>query len=168
MIEIQSQNSPNTAETSSVFKCPQGHNLIDADRTKRKRKNGTVYFTPGFNCDICRRTFSSGQSWHCSCSDSGFDKCVGCIVFQLYDVDNDILQLASEDNEEQQARFRRLPHRNTVRLPRGLFRLLTGSLDEEDDDADALALRHRSPFLSQRSTFEGTDDEEIEVNLRED
>jgi len=41
-------------------------------------------------------------------------------------------------------------------------------MDEEDDDADALALRHRSPFLTQRSTFEGTDDEEIEVNLRED
>ncbi len=83
-------------------------------------------------------------------------------------MDNDILQLACQDNEEQQHRYRRQIIRNTVRLPRGLFRLLTGSMDEEDDDADALALRHRSPFLSQRSTFEGTDDEEIEVNLRED
>ncbi len=168
MIDIQLKTSPNIQETSPIFRCPFGHKLIDADRTKRQRKNGTVYSTPGFNCDLCHRTFSNGQSWHCSCSDSGFDKCVGCVVFQLYDIDDDILQLACQDNEEQQQRYRRQTIRNTVRLPRGLFRLLTGSMDEEDDDADALALRHRSPFLSQRSTFEGTDDEEIEVNLRED
>jgi len=168
MIEIQLKNTPNIQETSTIFKCQYGHQLIDADRTQRKRKNGSVYSTPGFNCDICHRTFSNGQSWHCSCSESGFDKCVGCIIFQLYEIDNDILQLASQDNEEQQQRYRRQTIRNTVRLPRGLYRLLTGSMDEEDDDADALALRHRSPFLSQRSTFEGTDDDEIEVNLRED
>jgi hypothetical protein len=41
-------------------------------------------------------------------------------------------------------------------------------MDEEDDDTDALTLRHRPSFLSQHSTFEGTDDDEIEVNLRED
>lgn len=168
MIEIQFKNSPNIQETSKIFQCPSGHKLIDADRTKRKRKNGTVYSTPGFNCDICHRTFSNGQSWHCSCSDSGFDKCVCCIVFELYDIDNDILQLAGQDNEEQQQRYRRQTIRNTVRLPRGLFRLLTGSMDDDEDDTDALALRHRSPYLSQRSTFEGTDDDEIEVNLRED
>ena len=168
MIDIQLKTSPDIQETSSVFKCSQGHKLINADRTQRKRKNGTIYATPGFNCDVCHRTFSNGQSWHCSCSESGFDKCIACIALQLYDIDNDILQLASQDNEEQQQRYRRQTVRNTVRLPRGLYRLLTGSMDEEDDDADALALRHRSPYLSQRSTFEGTDDEEIEVNLRED
>jgi hypothetical protein len=163
MIDIQRNSSPNIQENTSIFKCPQGHQLIDADRTKRQRKNGTVYSTAGFNCDICHRSFSNGQSWHCSCAESGFDKCVGCIVFQLYDIDNDILHIASQDNEEQQQRYRRQTIRNTVRLPRGLFRLLTGSMDEEDDDADALALRHRSSFLTQ-----STDDDEIEVNLRED
>ena len=168
MIDIQLKTSPNFRETSSIFQCQYGHPLIDADRTQRKRKNGSVYTTPGFNCDICHRTFSNGQSWHCSCSESGFDKCVGCIVFQLYEIDNDVLQLASQDNEEQQQRYRRQTIRNTVRLPRGLFRLLTGSMDEDDSETDALGLRQRSSFLSQRSTFEGTDDEEIEVNLRED
>ena len=168
MIEIQMQTSPNLRETSSTFQCPRGHPLIDADRSQRKRKDGSVYSTPGFNCDICHRSFSNGQSWHCSCSDSGFDKCVGCIVFQLYEIDNDTLQIAGQDNEEQQQRYRRQTIRNTVRLPRGLFRLLTGSIDDEDDDTDALTLRHRPSFLSQRSTLERTDDDEIEVNLRED
>ncbi len=47
MIDIQLKNSPTIQETSSIFQCPLGHKLIDADRTKRKRKNGTVYSTPG-------------------------------------------------------------------------------------------------------------------------
>lgn len=168
MIEIQMKTSPNLREISPTFQCPRGHPLVDADRTQRKRKDGTIYSTSGFNCDVCHRSFSTGQSWHCSCLDNGFDKCVGCIVFQLYEIDNDTLHLANQDNEEQQQRYRRQRTRNTVRLPRGLYRLLTGSMDDEDDDTDALTLRHRPTFLNQRSTLEGTDDDEIEVNLRED
>ncbi|CAF0894062.1 unnamed protein product [Rotaria sordida] len=167
MIDIQLKNSSNLLETSPIFKCPLGHKLIDADRTKRKRKDGTAYSSPGFNCDICHRSFPHGQSWHCSCKQSGFDKCVGCVVFELYDIDNDTLRIASEDNEEQQHRYRRQTIRNTVRLPRGLFRLLTRSMDEDDDDDDTddIVLRHNR---TSQSTHEGTDDDEIEVNLRED
>ena len=100
MIEVQLKTNPNLQSTSPIFQCQHGHLLNNSDRTQRKRKDGSVYSTPGFNCDICHRTFPSGQSWHCSCSDSGFDKCVACIVFQLFEIKNDILQLACQDNEE--------------------------------------------------------------------
>ena len=170
MIDMQIKNSSNIQETSSIFKCPRGHKLIYADRTKRKRKDGTTYSTPGFNCDICHRIFSTGQSWHCSCTESGFDKCVGCVAFQLYEIDNEVLLLASRDNEQQQYCYRRhAAVRNTVRLPRGLFRLLTGSTDEDgDDDNELLALANQSSVLSRGDTLEESDDDEIEVNLRED
>ncbi|CAF1202728.1 unnamed protein product [Rotaria sp. Silwood1] len=171
MIDVQIKNSPNIIETSPIFKCHNGHPLIDADRTKRKRKDGSSYSSSGFSCDICHRSFPSGQSWHCSCAQSGFDKCVGCVVFQLYDIHNDALTLASQDNEEQQHRFRRQTIRNAVRLPRGLFRLLTSNMDDDDDDddddTDDIVLRRASSFLTQHTTFEGTDDDEIEVNPRE-
>ena len=161
MIDKQMKNS------SSVFKCPQGHKLIDADHTKRKRKNGLPYNSSGYNCDICHQSFSNGNSWHCSCTDSGFDKCVACLVFQLYNIDNPILKLASRDKEKQQERYRRETIRNIVRLPRGLFRLLTGSIDEDNDndDLDLLALRHPPSLLNQ---LEDDDDDEHEANLRED
>jgi methionyl-tRNA synthetase len=172
MVDIQLKNTSMKQENSSMLKCPQGHKLIDADRTKRKRKNGSVYTSSGFNCDICHRSFSSGQSWHCSCTDSGFDKCVACLVFQLYNIDDNILKVACEDKEEQQQRYRRETVRNIVRLPHGLFRLLTGNIDEDedddDDDVDLLALRHQSPYLRQQNMIEGRDDEEFEANLRED
>jgi hypothetical protein len=176
MIDTQLKSSSNIYESSPALHCPQGHRLFDADASKRQRKNGTVYSTPGFNCDTCHRSFSTGQSWHCSCSDSGYDKCIACLVFQLYELDNDVLQQASQDNEDQQQRYRCRTLRNTVRLPRGLFRLLTGNLDDDDDDddrhehnntaADALALRQHSPLLNQHGLFNDADD--VEVHLRED
>ncbi|CAF2512098.1 unnamed protein product [Rotaria sp. Silwood2] len=173
MIDIKIKSSSHIQEKSPIFKCPSGHPLIDADRTKRKRKDGSAYSSSGFSCDICHRSFSNGHSWHCSCTQSGYDKCVGCVVFELYDISNDALQIASQDNEEQQRRYRRQTIRNTVRLPRGLFRLLTGNMDEDeddddDDDTDDIVLRHATSFINQHSTFEGTDDDEVEVNLRED
>lgn len=168
MIDGQLKANPVLQSTSPVFQCQHGHQLINADRTQRKRKDGSVYSTPGFNCDKCHRTFPNGQSWHCSCSDSGFDKCVSCLVFELFEIKNDNLQLASQDYEDQQQRYRRQTIRNTVRLPRGLFRLLSGSIDDDDDETGSLHLHHRPSFLSQQNTYEGTDDDEIEVNLRED
>lgn len=169
MIDIQLKSTPNITENSQTFQCPSGHQLIEADRTRRKRKDGTLYSSSGFNCDICCRSFPNGPSWHCSCTQSGYDKCIGCVVFELYDIDNDVLKLAGNDNEEQQQRFRQQIVRNTVRLPRGLFRLLTGSMDDDDnDDTDDIVLRHEPSFLHHHSTFEGADDDEIEVNLRED
>ena len=57
-----------------------------------------------------------------------------------------------------------------MRLPRGLFRLLTGSMedDDSDDHPETLALRQQSSLFNPPVTYEGTDDDEIEVNLRED
>jgi hypothetical protein len=165
MIDKQIKNS------SSIFKCAHGHKLIEADYTKRKRKNGSLYNSPGYNCDICHHSFSNGSSWHCSCTDTGFDKCVACLVFQLYNIDNPTLKLASQDKEIQQERYRRETIRNIVRLPRGLFRLLTGNLDEDNDSdgLDLLALRPPASLLDQQNTFEGRDnDDETETNLRED
>ena len=93
------------------------------------------------------------------------------MVFQLFELDNETLQQASQDNEEQQQRYRRRAVRNTLRLPRGLFRLLTGSLDDDEDDEDTahnLAVRQQSNLSQQHGIFDATDDDEIEVNLRED
>ena len=160
MIEIQIKNASSKQRNSSVFKCPQGHKLVEADHTNRNRKNGLPYSSVGYNCDICHHSISSGHSWHCSCTDSGFDKCVSCFVFQLYDIDNHALKLANRDKEKQQERFRRETIRNIVRLPHGLFRLLTRTIgddndedddddDDEDDDLDLLALRHQSALSVQ-------------------
>ncbi|CAF1311611.1 unnamed protein product [Adineta steineri] len=168
MIDIQMKNSSLNERKSSIFTCPKGHKLIEADHTKRKRENGLVYASSGFNCDICQHTFSNGQSWHCSCTDTGFDKCVACFVFQLYNLDDPILSLASQDKEKQQERSRRRSLRNTARLPRGLLHLLTQSIDEDDDhetDLDLLALRQRSSFLYQQDTTESRNNE---ANRRED
>jgi hypothetical protein len=175
MIEIQIKNSSSKQRNSSVFKCPHGHKLIEADHTKRKRKNGLAYSSAGYNCDVCHHSISNGQSWHCSCTDTGFDKCVSCFVFQLYDIDNHILKLANRDKEKQQERYRRETIRNIVRLPHGLFRLLTRTMgddndddddddDDEDDDLDLLALRHQSPYLLQQNT---RDNEEPNANHHE-
>jgi hypothetical protein len=178
MIDIQLKNASFTQRNSSIFKCPQGHKLIDADHTKRKRKNGSVYSSAGFNCDICHHSISDGQSWHCSCTNSGYDKCSACFVFELYNLDNQVLKLASKDKEKQQARSRQETARGIVRVPRGLFALLTRNMDEEDDDDDdddddeidheLLALSNRSSFLHRQNTTERRNNEEIESNLRED
>jgi len=177
MIDIQLKNGSFTQRNSSIFKCPHGHKLIDADHTKRKRKNGLVYSSAGYNCDICHHSISDGQSWHCSCTNAGYDKCSACFVFQLYNLDNQVLKLASKDKEKQQARSRQETVRNIVRVPRGLFTLLTRDMDEEDDDDDdeedeidheLLTLRNRSPFLHRQNTTERRNNEEIESNLQED
>jgi len=176
MIDIQIKSSSSKQRTSSIFKCPHGHKLIEADHTKRKRKNGSNYSSPGYNCDVCHRSFSNGQSWHCSCTDTGFDKCIACFVFQLYNIDDDILKLANRDKEKRQERYTRETIRNIVRLPQGLFRLLTRTIDEDndddddddddddedDDDLDLLALRHQSPFLMQQNPLQGRDNEQTE------
>ncbi|CAF3440566.1 unnamed protein product [Rotaria socialis] len=172
MIDMQLKSSPNIKETSTIFKCPSGHSLIDANRAKRKRSDGSLYSSSGFSCDICHRSFPSGQSWHCSCTRSGFDKCISCIAFQLYDIDSDVLQLAGQDNEELRS-YRQQASHDTVHLPRGLFRLLTGSMDDDDDDddddeSDDIVLRHGPSFLHHPSTFEEINDDDIEANLRED
>ena len=164
IIETQIKSSAELQQSSPIFKCLNGHPLIDADATGRKRRNGSVYSSPGFNCDLCHRTFSTGRSWHCSCSDSGFDKCSACVVFQLYELNDQTLQQASRDYEEQQQRDRRRILRNTVRLPRGLFRLLTGNIENDDENERTVD----SLFLAQSHRFDETDDDEIEVNLRED
>ncbi|CAF3627747.1 unnamed protein product [Rotaria sordida] len=170
MIDIQLKNCSSTLRNSSIFKCPHGHKLIEADHTKRKRKNGTVYSSASYNCDICHHSFPNGQSWHCSCTDTGFDKCVGCLVFQLYSIDNNILKLASEDKEKQQEHYRRGSIRNIVHLPRGIFRLLTGHMgeNEDDDDSSLLALRHQPPFLIEQNTLERRDNDTNGGNHRED
>ena len=184
MIEIQMKSNKSKSRTSSIFKCPTGHPLIEADHTKRKRKNGLAYTSIGYNCDLCHRSISQGLSWHCSCTDSGFDKCISCLIFQLYDIDNDVLKAASRDREKHQERFRRETIRNIVRLPHGLFRLLTRTMDDGvddddddddendddiDDDLNLLALRHRAPYLLQQSTSEEDRGQTVdEADLRED
>lgn len=181
MIEIQLKHMKSKSRNSSIFKCPSGHPLIEADHTKRKRKNGLAYSSIGYNCDQCHHSISQGVSWHCSCTDSGYDKCISCLIFQLYDIDNEVLKTASRDQEKHQERFRRETIRNIVRLPHGLFRLLTRTMDDGggdddddneddvDDDLDLLALRHRSPYLLQQRTSEGERDQTVnEADLRED
>lgn len=175
MIDIQMKHNKSKFKSSSIFKCPSGHQLLEADHTKRKRKNGLPYSSMGYNCDICHQSISQGSSWHCSCTDSGFDKCTSCLVFQLYNLDNDVLKLASRDQEKQHERFRRETIRNIVRLPHGLFRLLTRTMDDGDDDdndddidddLDLLALRHRSPYLLQPNASD--DGRDHDGDLRED
>ncbi|CAF2066355.1 unnamed protein product [Rotaria magnacalcarata] len=166
MVDIQLKTPSSNERNSSIFECPQGHKLIEADYTKRKRKNGSAYSSPSYNCDVCHHSFPNGQSWHCSCTDSGFDKCVACLAFQLYNIDNKILKLASQDREKQEEHYGGDAIRNIVHLPRGLFRLLTGNVDDEDEDEDPdiLALRRRSSLYSGSNIFQGTDDNENEVN----
>lgn len=185
MIDIQIKNASSKQRNSAVFKCPLGHKLIEADHTKRKRKNGLAYASAGYNCDICHYSYSNGLSWHCSCTDTGFDKCVACFVFQLYDINDHILKLANKDKEKQQQRYRRETIRNIVRLPHGLFRLLTRTIDHDDgdddeddddddddnddnDDLDLLALRHQSPYLTQQNHMERRENEAPDAHRHEE
>ncbi|CAF2369905.1 unnamed protein product [Rotaria sp. Silwood2] len=170
MIDIQLKNCSSTVRNSSIFKCPHGHKLIEADNTKRKRKNGSVYSSSSYNCDICHHSFADGQSWHCSCTDTGFDKCVACLVFQLYNIDNNVLKLASQDKEKQQEHYRRGSIRNIVHLPRGIFRLLTGNMGENEDNNDSslLPLRNRAPFSNEQHISERRENNRNEDNHHED
>ncbi|UJR16059.1 hypothetical protein I4U23_002972 [Adineta vaga] len=172
MIKVELKNSlTNQQKNSSIFKCPQGHPLIEADHAQRKRRNGTVYSSAGFNCDICHHVFTQGSSWHCSCSNSGFDKCIACFVFQLYNLDDPNLKLANESREKQQQHSRQRTLRETVRSSRQLFQLLSENISDDDTDYDdddqinyaLLGSRLSQPlFLSRQNT---TDTGNNETNL---
>lgn len=69
------------SKDSTTFKCPNGHSLKLCDNSQRLRDDGGKYPQEGFVCDICEQTFPDGLSWHCSCSDNGFDKCGSCVAF---------------------------------------------------------------------------------------
>jgi len=186
MIEMQMKNAADKQEQSTAFTCPRGHKLIEADNTQRKRKNGLAYSSLGFNCDMCHHSFSNGPSWHCSCTNSGFDKCMSCFACELYDIDDETLKLATRDKEkQQQQRHHREAIRTLVHLPHGIFRLLNRTIgnndhdeddddddddddDNDEDDLDLLALRHQSSYLLQRYRSERTDTEQSNNNLRED
>ncbi len=70
----------------ATFKCPQGHALELCDDERRRKDDGRKYPDEGFVCDICEKTFSDGLSWHCSCSEAGFDKCGACVAFNLQNI----------------------------------------------------------------------------------
>ena len=145
MIDMKLKSSQ---RNSSLFKCPHGHKLIEADHTKRKLKNGSHYSSTSYNCDICHHSFANSLSWHCSCTDSGFDKCAACLVFQLYNIDNNALNLASRDREKQQIRCRRDTIHAFARLQHSLFRFLTGGAAEDNNnnnELDLLPARQQSP-----------------------
>lgn len=170
MIDTYLKNPSLNQRNASVFKCPHGHKLIEADHTKRKRKSGASYSSPSYNCDVCHLSFPDGHSWHCSCTDSGYDKCVACLVFQLYNIDNKALKLAGQDREKQDEHHGGDAIRNMVHLPRGLFRLLTGNMDDEDEDEDPeiRTLRRRSSLFVGRNTFQGIDNNENATDQQED
>lgn len=133
MIDVHIENNVSSREKPAAFKCPKGHDLVEADSAKRKRKNGTGYSSPGFNCDVCHKNFTEGTSWHCSCSDTGFDKCVACLTFELYSINDDVLRKASEDHEVYQQQQRSRIH-SMFRLSSDLFRLLASGAENMDED----------------------------------
>ncbi|CAF1070602.1 unnamed protein product [Adineta ricciae] len=174
MINIQLKNLSSNQQNAAIFKCPQGHTLIEADHTKRKRRNGVVYTSNGFSCDVCRRVFASGSSWHCSCTNGGYDKCIDCVVFDLYNLDDPVLKLASTDRVEQQERARQRSLRESARVSRELSQALTehvsdDDIDDDDDDQvnyELLGSRLALPLLlaRQRATESGNHETNHEEN----
>lgn len=103
MIKLQQEDLNARKKNSSSFLCPQGHRLIHASPAQRRQGNHTPYISEGFCCDVCDVSFSSGKSWHCSCSDGGFDMCDLCLVSKLYDLNDqslvDAQELAGEERQ---------------------------------------------------------------------
>lgn len=99
MIELKINDPFLNTDKSSPIHCPNGHKLIKATHDQRKRGAALTYSNPGFCCDQCLTNFPLGISWHCSCTNHGFDKCSTCMISELYNFNDPFLTEINEDTD---------------------------------------------------------------------
>ncbi|CAF0872744.1 unnamed protein product [Didymodactylos carnosus] len=96
--------SDSKLKETPIFKCASGHELKLCDSKERKRsvpgtKTFLTYSGKGFSCDKCYKSYSTGSSWHCSCTSHGYDHCYACIAVKLFNIDNNVLLKNNHNNQ---------------------------------------------------------------------